>query len=199
MALTGTVKNFNPHKGWGFVECNGQDMFVHKKDLNGFCPSKGEQVQFTLGQTEKGPVAENVKVMGAPDEASYFGQIKSYNPTKGFGFISTEAFPEQDVFVLRSELPGGFGPEGGQCKFTVSMDEKGPAAKKVMLLGSAGTQVQQMKWMMGYGGWSKGFGKGKRSDDKTCWDVQKTGSCPRTERGEECKYCAAAAAAQETS
>ena len=26
MELNGTVKNFNPHKGWGFVECNGQDM-----------------------------------------------------------------------------------------------------------------------------------------------------------------------------
>ena len=77
MALTGTVKAFNPHKGWGFVECNGTDMFMHKKELNGFCPSKGDQVQFTVGQTEKGPVAENVRVVGAPEEASYFGQIKS--------------------------------------------------------------------------------------------------------------------------
>ena len=187
MALTGTVKAFNPHKGWGFVECNGQDMFVHKKDLNGFCPAKGDQVQFTPGQTEKGPVAENVRVVGT-EEASYFGQIKSYNPTKGFGFISTDAFPDQDVFVLRSELPGGFGPEGGQCKFTVSMDEKGPAAKRVMLLGSAGSQVQQMKMMMGYGGWGKGFGKGKGAADQTCWDVKKTGKCPRLEKGEPCKF-----------
>ena len=207
---------------------------MHKKDLNGFCPSKGDQVQFTVGQTEKGPVAENVRVVGAPEEASYFGQIKSlgirssrfhlsgtvsskqynhvyslyttpqktflqmpwetgrvrsYNPTKGFGFISTDAFPEQDVFVLRSELPGGFGPEGGQCKFSVSMDEKGPAAKRVMLLGSAGTQVQQMKWMMGYGGWGKGMGKGfGKSGDKTCWDVKKTGACPRLAKGEPCKF-----------
>mmetsp|Transcript_17705 Transcript_17705/g.36541 ORF Transcript_17705/g.36541 Transcript_17705/m.36541 type:complete len:203 (+) Transcript_17705:103-711(+) len=189
MALTGTVKAFNPHKGWGFVECNGTDMFMHKKDLNGFCPSKGDQVQFTVGQTEKGPVAENVRVVRSPEEAAYFGQIKSYNPTKGFGFISTDAFPEQDVFVLRSELPGGFGPEGGQCKFSVSMDEKGPAAKRVMLLGSAGTQVQQMKWMMGYGGWGKGFGKGLgKSGDKTCWDVKKTGTCPRLAKGEPCKF-----------
>ncbi|CAJ1351661.1 unnamed protein product, partial [Effrenium voratum] len=161
MELNGTVKAFNPHKGWGFVECNGQDMFLHKKDLKGFCPNKADQVSFTVGQTEKGPVAENVKVLVAPEEASYFGQIKSYNPSKGFGFVSSEAFPNQDVFVLRSELPGGFGPEGGQCKFNVSMDEKGPAAKKVMLLGAAGTQVQQMKWMMGYAGWGgKGWGKG---------------------------------------
>lgn len=183
MELNGTVKAFNPHKGWGFVECNGQDMFLHKKDLNGFCPSKGDQVQFTVGQTEKGPVAENAKVVGS--ETSYYGQIKSYNPSKGFGFISSEAFPEQDVFVLRSELPGGFGPEGSSCKFNVSMDEKGPAAKKVMLLGAAGSQIQQIKWMMGGGfGGFKGFGKGKgKSGDKTCWDFKKTGTCARAAEG----------------
>ena len=188
MELNGTVKAFNPHKGWGFVECNGQDMFLHKKDLKGFCPSKGDQVQFTVGQTEKGAVAENVKVVSAPEETAYYGQIKSYNPSKGFGFISAEAFPDQDVFVLRSELPGGFGPEGSPCKFNVSMDEKGPAAKKVMLLGAAGSQIQQMKWMMGYGGgWGKGMGKGKGfgkgSADKTCWDLKKNGSCPRAAEG----------------
>eukprot|EP00438_Fugacium_kawagutii_P022867 Skav226463 [mRNA] locus=scaffold1781:105375:105953:+ [translate_table: standard] len=179
MELNGTVKNFNPHKGWGFVECNGQDMFLHKKDLNGFCPSKGDQVQFTVGQTEKGAVAENAKVV-ASEETSYYGQIKSYNPQKGFGFISSEAFPN-DVFVLRSELPGGFGPEGSSCKFVVSMDEKGPSAKKVMLLGAAGSQIQQIKWMMG--GW-KGKGKGGKSGgDKTCWDLKKTGTCARAAEG----------------
>jgi cold shock CspA family protein len=26
---------------------------------------------------------------------------------KGYGFISCEAFPDQDVFVLKSELPQG--------------------------------------------------------------------------------------------
>ena len=27
---------------------------MHKKDLNGFCPSKGDTVQFTVGTSEKG-------------------------------------------------------------------------------------------------------------------------------------------------
>ena len=31
------------------------------------------------------------------------------------------ALKAQDVFVLRSELPGGFGPEGGQCKFSAPL------------------------------------------------------------------------------
>lgn len=33
---------------------------------------------------------------------------------KGYGFISCEAFPDQDVFVLKSELPQG-GLKGGVC------------------------------------------------------------------------------------
>ena len=112
--------------------------------------------------------------------ASYYGKIKSYNPLRGFGFISSEAFPDQDVFVLWSELPGGFGPAGSPCQFSVSMDEKGPAAKRVVLLG-AGRQIQQMKWMMGYGCYS-GFNEGT-----TCWDFQMRGTCARAAEG-KCRW-----------
>ena len=119
------------------------------------------------------------------EETSYYGSIKSYNPWKGYGFISSKAFPDQDVFVFWSELPGGFGPEGSPCKFRVSMDEKGPAAKKVMLLGAAGNQIQQMKWMLGYGyGGFGGFGSGT---DKTCWDFKKSGTCARASEG-KCRW-----------
>ncbi|CAE8631923.1 unnamed protein product [Polarella glacialis] len=201
MALTGTVKSYNPHKGWGFVECNGQDLFLNKRELKGFCVSTGNQVQFTVAQGERGSQATDVTVLVAPAEASYFGEIKSFNQMKGYGFISCEAFPGQDVFVLRSELPGGFGPEGGHCRFKVTTEEKGPSAKEVQLLGAAGNQVQQMKQMMGFGGgygggfgggWGgkgggKGFGgkDGGKSSDNTCWDFKKTGACPR---GAECKF-----------
>eukprot|EP00439_Symbiodinium_sp_Y106_P080612 s162_g19.t1 len=104
---TGTIKSYNPHKGWGFIECNGQDTFVNKKDLKGYCPSKGDQVQFEVTQSEKGAQATNVTVLGSPEELSYFGQIKSFNPNKGYGFITCEAFPGKDIFVLKSELPAG--------------------------------------------------------------------------------------------
>lgn len=219
MSFTGTVKSFNPHKGWGFVECNGTDVFLNKKELKGFCVSKGQQVQFAVSQSEKGSQATNVTVIVAPEEAYYYGEIKSFNQGKGYGFITSEAFPGQDVFVLKTELPGGFGPAGGHCKFKVEVQEKGMAAKDVQLLGAAGNQVQQMKAMMGMGSmgmmggmggmgmmnkgmmggmspmggkgvWKPMFqkagagGKGK-SNDPTCWDLKKTGTCPR---GAACKY-----------
>eukprot|EP00434_Breviolum_minutum_P029980 symbB.v1.2.026511.t1/scaffold2652.1/size73958/3 len=180
---TGTVKSYNPHKGWGFVECNGQDSFLYKKELKGQCPSAGNQVTFKVETSEKGTVATDVQVQVPVEEAFYFGEIKRFNPVKGYGFIACEAFPDQDVFVLKSELPQGFGPEGGHCKFKVTKEEKGPAAKQIQLLGAAGNQAQQMKvwtWPQGWGGkgwgpmpfpwgmkgfdkgWgSKGWGKGK--------------------------------------
>eukprot|EP00440_Ansanella_granifera_P039370 gb/GFBE01042712.1/.p1 GENE.gb/GFBE01042712.1/~~gb/GFBE01042712.1/.p1 ORF type:complete len:260 (+),score=100.24 gb/GFBE01042712.1/:1-780(+) len=155
MAVNGTVTSYNPHKGWGFIECNGQDVFVNKKDCGGFCLAKGNAVQFGIANGEKGAYATDVKVISSSaEEAQYHGEIKSFNGSKGYGFIGCEAFPNQDVFVLRSELQGGFAPQGGLCKFKVKMEEKGPAACEVQLLGAAADASQQM---MGFG---KGFGKG---------------------------------------
>ena len=34
-------------------------------------------------RTEKGTQAENVVVIISPEDASYFGEIKSFNPMKG--------------------------------------------------------------------------------------------------------------------
>mmetsp|Transcript_44271 Transcript_44271/g.82776 ORF Transcript_44271/g.82776 Transcript_44271/m.82776 type:complete len:209 (-) Transcript_44271:57-683(-) len=157
---TGTIKSYNPHKGWGFIAADGQDTFVNKKDLKGYCPDKGDQVQFEILETDKGRQASNVSVLAPPDQMSYFGQIKSFNPSKGYGFITCEAFEGKDIFVLKSELPGGYGPTGGQCKFKVVEEGKGPSAKDVMLLGSAGAHAQQMRSAMTYTGYPGAYGKG---------------------------------------
>lgn len=62
--LTGTVKFFNETKGFGFIaQENGPDVFVHFSAIQGegFKTLKdGQRVEFTLGQSQKGPQAENV-------------------------------------------------------------------------------------------------------------------------------------------
>lgn len=156
MAMSGTVTSYNPHKGWGFIECNGQDVFVNRRECGGICLAKDMQVTFTITAGDKGSQATGVTAIESPEDAYYHGEIKSFNIGKGYGFIGCEAFPEGDVFVLKSEMPGGFAPQGGHCKFKVTLEEKGPAAKDVQLLGAAGTQYQQMK-QWGFGG--KGYGK----------------------------------------
>ena len=64
----GTVKWFNGDKGYGFIAVDGgPDVFVHVSAITGGghrSLEEGQKVEFDITQGQKGPQADNVRVIG---------------------------------------------------------------------------------------------------------------------------------------
>ncbi len=64
---TGTVKWFNPGKGFGFItpDDGAKDLFVHHSEIQsgeGFSTlNEGQKVEYEDGEGQKGPCANKVK------------------------------------------------------------------------------------------------------------------------------------------
>ncbi len=62
----GTVKWFNDGKGFGFIapEDGGKDLFVHHSEIQSdgghATLNEGQEVEFEVGEGQKGPCAKNV-------------------------------------------------------------------------------------------------------------------------------------------
>ncbi len=61
--MEGTVKWFNPRKGFGFIEGeDGKDYFCHMSAIaDGSSLEDGQKVTFDPVEGERGPQAKNVK------------------------------------------------------------------------------------------------------------------------------------------
>lgn len=68
--LIGRVKWFDAIKGWGFItKASGEDIFVHHTGIEGHgILQDGQEVEFRIEQTPKGPAA--VEVVPLPTEES---------------------------------------------------------------------------------------------------------------------------------
>ncbi len=64
--LQGKVKWFNDSKGFGFIEAEGKDYFVHFSSIQGDgfkTLAEGASVMFKASTGEKGPQAEEVETV----------------------------------------------------------------------------------------------------------------------------------------
>ncbi len=75
--LRGTVKWFDPEKGWGFIRLeDGEEVFVHHSDIQGegFRSLKdGSEVELEIERADRGPRARRVQTPGGgqpPADAS---------------------------------------------------------------------------------------------------------------------------------
>ena len=59
---TGTVDFFNDTGGYGFIETDeaDDDVFFHMEDVGGPDLEEGQEVEFEITQTDKGPRAQNL-------------------------------------------------------------------------------------------------------------------------------------------
>jgi CspA family cold shock protein len=62
---TGTVKWFNSQKRFGFItpDDGSKDLFVHANSIQEGTLQDNDQVNFEVGEGQKGPCAENVTLV----------------------------------------------------------------------------------------------------------------------------------------
>eukprot|EP00441_Pelagodinium_beii_P040982 CAMPEP_0197630306 /NCGR_PEP_ID=MMETSP1338-20131121/7836_1 /TAXON_ID=43686 ORGANISM="Pelagodinium beii, Strain RCC1491" /NCGR_SAMPLE_ID=MMETSP1338 /ASSEMBLY_ACC=CAM_ASM_000754 /LENGTH=917 /DNA_ID=CAMNT_0043201497 /DNA_START=55 /DNA_END=2808 /DNA_ORIENTATION=+ len=126
--LSGAIKSFDDAQGYGFIASMlatakwGRDVFLHRKQLGDF--KVGQVVEFIVKINGKGhPQAYKVRAPSncvlaprppaeVPEEEEkemHIGEIKSFNPMNGYGFIGCAELRERfgrDVFLHESQFEG---------------------------------------------------------------------------------------------
>jgi len=166
MAFSGTVKSYVVKQGWGFITCDGVDVFVHAKDVNGASLVQGDTVTFDLGDSPTKPgmqTAINVSGGSAPQmgvlgNGSCTGTVKSFVSKKGYGFIDYQG---RDIFVHVADCKGGRPQRGDTVAFDIveSKIRPGTLTAANVTGGSAPLREPDMEDEKGYEGGGKGCGK----------------------------------------
>jgi CspA family cold shock protein len=146
LGVLGTVKWYEPAKGYGFVtaDSGGSEIFVHSSAIvTGGVVTAGQRVAFLIGEGERGPQAEHVVPLaadaGQPAAADGAdGTVSWYDEGKGFGFVTPDA-GGGDVFVHVRALTDGLTglSEGDRVSYEVVQGDKGPQARNLQVVRSA--------------------------------------------------------------
>jgi CspA family cold shock protein len=107
---TGTVKWYDPDKGFGFVarEDGGNDLFIHRSVVGLESLAEGDRISFSVGSGLKGERAEDIRVIersGKPARVRTpreFGDNGAYGASRDYG-ASRERYERassQDLSVL---------------------------------------------------------------------------------------------------
>ena len=146
LGVLGTVKWYEPAKGYGFAspDGGGPEVFVHSSAIvTGGVVTAGQRVAFLVGEGERGAQAEHVVPLGGAAGAPTVddgadGTVSWYDEGKGFGFISADD-GGPDVFVHVRALAEGLTwlAEGDRVVYEVVQGDKGPQARDLQLVRPA--------------------------------------------------------------
>lgn len=136
---TGTVKSYNPTRGYGFIKIDtlGEDIFFHGVDFaleyKYFCPAQGDKVSFVIGENEKTLKTKAVSikpVLGTSEGEYNVGVVKSIG-MKGWGFINC-ANIEHDIWFAadRTTQPWYWPSVDDAVFFQITMVERSGVAKQ---------------------------------------------------------------------
>ena len=115
---TGTVKWFDPDKGFGFIarDDGGPDLFVHRSALGMQTLGEGDKVDFVAGSGMKGPAATNITILERnpnpqPRRAGggFGGGYDSYGGGGGESDVDVSNLPLMTGTVKRYDSAKGFG------------------------------------------------------------------------------------------
>jgi len=90
-------------------------------------------------------VKRKLQEMDESRSPSYLGTIKSFNLTRGWGFVEcseTEAIYGKDILLLKDELAGASVIPGQRVSFSVTQGRNGPLATDIQILVPAGAAAQ---------------------------------------------------------
>ena len=167
----GTVRWFDPERGFGFLAPEGgsADLFVHASEIVGGHSGtrllrEGQEVEFEVGEGERGPQARRVRVTAeaaAGTAVGVLGSINWYEPAKGYGFATPDG-GGPEVFVHSSAIvTGGVVVAGQRVAFVIAEGERGPQAEHVIPLAADAGQAAPADGADGTVSWydeAKGFG-----------------------------------------
>lgn len=179
----GVIKSYGLKKGFGFITCEdfeGEEIFFSNRGLpreivDSFSERSGIQlagktVTFSVMQNESGKLQAGEVCLVAAEGEDSVGRVKSYNPSKGYGFL-TSASVQGDVFFTKKDLPTSC--QDAQIKdltarFKLVIAEDGkPQAKQVTVQGATsavaalpwgGKGMNPMALLFGKGGGGGGWG-----------------------------------------
>ena len=143
----GRVKWYNERRGYGFIEVDDHEVFIHRSTLQQFGIIRIQNEDIVLVsqvKTDRGYIVEHLfgierpplpdwLYASTPEEGEKMAEVKFFNEDKGYGFVMVEGY-SQDIFIHSRTLEQNriTSLESGQ-KVLVKMvdDDEGPTIDSI--------------------------------------------------------------------